>query len=530
MVPGALWLLLTACSPAAPGGPPPDDPRDDDDSAGSLALGPFSAGPSLDFGFAGWAPEDLPESAEDRTNGGGGALVDLDGDGDLDLVLTSPPGDNAVFWNAGDATFERDPDPGLLQRPWTSSVTAADVDGDGRPDLLLGADGALLLQRNLGDRLGDPEVLVQLDGDERVEGAAVADLDGDGFVDVYVSVQGRHPNEAKFPPPFRPADRLLRGGPGGAFEDRSALLPEDARIGQSYVATFFDADDDGDLDVFSVKDHGERLVPDRLFLNPGSLDEAWSEGSAAAGLDLRHDGMGVAVGDVDGDGVLEIVLTDNGARLHVFGLDAGLAVAHADGLGLTPYAGEAQESSWGPALADLDGDGDLDAVIAFGAVVAGMDVRSQQSGLWVWEDGRFVGRPDLFGVEPAPPDRATRCPLVGDLNGDGAPDVVLVRQLGPPEIRLGEPNDARWLRVRLRGGIGNRDGLGARVRVEAAGLAPQERLSAAGAAGVHSSGPRELVFGLGRAEEATATVFWPDGATTVVDGASGALWIDHPAR
>lgn len=529
------WLILVLVGCGPPGADDDDSqPADDDDSAADdddsgavddddsapadLALRPFLDGPTLAFGFGGWPAGEHPIHTEDRTNGGGGALVDLDGDGDLDLALTSPLGDNRVFLNDGGAAFVDAGPSGLTQALWSSSLTAADLDGDGLPELLLGAGHQLLLHRNLG---GSFELLgpaVELPEDERVEGAVAADLDGDGDVDLYVSVHGRHLNEQPFPQPFTPADRLLEGTGSFTFEDRSDLLPVQPRRGQSYVAALIDVDEDGDLDILSVKDRGERLEPNALFLNPGDFGSAWPEAAEAWALDLAVDGMGVAAGDLGNDGSTQITVTDNQGLLHTLTLTEGSAVRNADGLGLVAYEPEHQESSWGPAYADLDGDGDLDAVVAFGPVVAGMDVRDHRNGLWEWVDGRFVGRPDLLDAELLPPSTASRCPLVGDLNGDGAPDLVWLRQLGAPRVQLGQPNDARWLRVHLEGPPGNRGGLGARVEVDAGGVT-QWRTVASGHRGVHSSGPLGPVFGLGTAEAQRIEVFWPDGTTTVGQGA-----------
>jgi enediyne biosynthesis protein E4 len=531
------WVILAGCVPVGPGGEEPTPaptpaPVDDDDAAGplDLSLGPFTDGPELDFGFAGWASEDLPTATEDRTNGGGGALVDLDADGDLDLVLTSPIGENAVFLNDGDAGFTELIDSGFVQAPWSSSVTVLDLDADGLPEVLLGADRQLLLHPNTGGRFGPVDVILEVAEGERVEGAAAADFDGDGFVDLYVSVQGRHENEQPFPVPFEPHDRLLRGQAGGGFVDRSDLLDAGARAGQSYVAGLMDVDADGRLDVFSIKDRGERLEPNRLFLNPGGFDDPWTEASEPLALDLAIDGMGVASGDIGNDGTVEVILTDNGFRLHVLTLSGGGSIRHADGMGLVAYAPEVQESSWGPALSDLDHDGDLDAIVSFGPVVAGLDVRDHQNGLWEWTDEGFVGREELLGAEITPPSVANRCPLVGDLNGDGCPDIVFVRQLGPPRIRLGTPNDARFLRVRLRGPAGNGDGLGARVVVESARLGTQERVVASGHQGVHSSGPLHVEFGLADEEAERIVVHWPDGTVTEAGGGAGLIEVVHPDR
>ncbi len=494
-------------------------PASDDDDLVLTLVGPQplvdrTLARGLDFSSPGWDEGELPAMVEDRANGGGGTLTDLDADGDLDLVLTAPRGGNAIFLNSG-GSFERVAGAGIEELPGTSCVTALDLNGDRRPELLLGVRRELLLFGNLGSgRFELLGVLHTLPEGPSIEGVTAADVDGDGQVDLYVSAQGRHEPGELPGASWGAEDVLLRGLGEGAFEDVSMLAPAGTLGGQSFSATWLDVDQDGDLDLYSVKDRGTLLVPARLLVNPGSLDQPWTEESLAWGMALGGDGMGVSAGDIDGDGRIEVLQSDNWGRLPLLSVDAemGSAIRVDQSWGLLPYDAEQQSTSWGQALEDFDNDGDLDALVVFGRIAHGGDARQQQTGLWLWDDDGFVGRPDLLDfAHPAPPD-ALRNPLVGDLNGDGALDVVLTAQTGEPVLLEGRPSGWHWLSVRLDGGPGNRDGLGAVVEVEAGGRTLR-RLIQAGGQGVHGSGPALAWFGLGPADRVDRlSVRWPDGS------------------
>ena len=500
--------------------------------ASARALVDVTVERGLDFESPGWAPDELPLAVEDQANGGGGALADLDGDGDLDLVLTAPRGGNAVYLR-GESGFERVPESGIEGIEGSSCVVAVDLDGDRLPELLLGArHRVLVFAGEGGGRFAARGVAAELTPGAGVEGIAAADVDGDGHVDLYVSAQGRHVSGELPGELWGADDQLLRGLGGGAFEDVSALAPPEALGGQSFAATWLDADADGDLDLYSVKDRGAMLVPARLLINPGDLDSPWTEQAEAWGMALGGDGMGIAAGDVDGDGRLEVLQSDNWGRLPLLSLDAEQrsAVRVDAAWGLAPYADDEQVTSWGPLLEDLDNDGDLDALVVFGRIGFGSDARAQSTGLWLWEGDGFAGRPDLLQLDhPTAPD-GLRSPLAGDVDGDGALDVVLTAHTGSPILLEGEPSGWHWLSVRLDGVPGNRDGLGAEVLVEAGGRTLRRRVQAGGQ-GVHSSGPPIAWFGLGAAEEVDRlTVRWPDGALSEWADVpiDAAVVADHP--
>ena len=119
--------------------------------------------------------------------------------------------------------------------------------------------------------------------------------------------------------------------------------------------------------------------------------------------------------------------------------------------------------------------------------------------------------------------------IVTDLDGDGDQDVVISRKAGPLTIyeTLGTPASGRWMRVTLRGHASNRDGLGAIVTVHLASGRAQTRIVGAGGV-IHSAGPAEAFFGLGRDQVSAIDVLWPSGRHTEMIGPpTGSVILDE---
>ena len=482
----------------------------------------------------------LPE-----TMGSGVVVFDYDADGDADVFLLDGgplPGSPAVpfrsrlYRNDGgrfvDVTERSEIEPG----GFGAGGAAADVDGDADLDLYLTALGANSLWLNRGDgsfRRADPETGA---GDELWgASAAFADPDSDGDLDLYVA------NYVDFAPADRTPcrqqdvevychpgqydglpDRFFRnvgdgdGDRDGRFEEVSvaAGLAVDARAGLGVA--FADFDDDGHTDLYVANDAEANF----LFHNrgDGTFEEtALLAGTAYGDTGRPEAGMGVAVGDVDGDGLADVFVTN-------FELETNVLYRNAGGLLFTDvrFAANVAEASilslaFGVEMADLDHDGDLDLVIANGHILdnaASFHERSRYAQPdQVFENlggGRFREVRD-FG---AGPDRVGRGLATGDLDGDGDLDVVVNNV--DEEVTAYENLGAKggWLVVDLRAATGNRHGIGARLAVLASpseGRAAQVREIRAGSSYLsQSDGPAH--FGIGAASDVRLEVRWPGGA------------------
>ncbi|MCA9712155.1 MAG: CRTAC1 family protein, partial [Myxococcales bacterium] len=445
----------------------------------------------------------------------GQAWGDYDRDGWLDLVLTGGLGENHLLHNRGDGTFEAVVlDPGAaLPGPAKGGATWADYDNDGWLDLYVCVLGPNALLHNERGVLVPVQAGVAHPGNGR--NAAWADYDGDGWLDLYLVNAGEDP------------DVLYHGGPTGTFTDRSELVALPAGK-PGFAATWVDYDDDGDLDLYVVNDH---RTGNDLWRNDGPgpggpSDWRFTNVSEATGAGLRSHAMGVAVGDYDADGDLDLVLSDiDRTNLLRNELDTG----HLGFTEVADTAGIAHPSvNWGLAWLDYDLDGWLDLYLATlhpgPPELTNRLYRSRGDG--TFEDiSAGCGCDDpgwTWGV------------AAGDYDDDGGVDLVIGNRAAGYRLLHNEhgPQPGRhWLTVELRGaGPINRDAIGARVTVH---TTDGRRLRAERRSGssLGSGDMLPLHFGLGEAEVERVLVRWPDGSESVhEDVPTDATWVGTYAR
>jgi len=460
------------------------------------------------------------------TMGCGLACADFDGDGDDDLYLLTgsrldplPKGEsppvNRLYRNDGGLRFtDVTAGSGTGLSGWSMGAVAGDYDGDGDLDLYVTRFGANVLLRNEGAlRFTDVTAAAGV-GDERWgTGAVFFDCDGDGDLDLYVAnyvdFAGRlarcggdldHPEFRGFKqlPHYFDAepDVLYRNEGDGRFTDVTSRAIARGAHGKGLGACAGDFDDDGDADLYVAGD----TTANALLVNrgDGTFDELGAEAGAALSSDGRPEGsMGVACGDVDGDGRDDLLVTnfDNEPNsLYVNG--EGLAFteqSRAAGLdpATRPFVG------WACELADFDGDGDLDAFFANGHVVTAVPLflirhllpaerlpgviepehfgSGYEQSLLLFENdgrGRFrrAGRAAgaCFGR-----DFAGRGGVAADLDLDGDLDLVVTQSNGPALVLRNETSEGRearaWIAVGLADSGPNHFGVGARIEVRAGG-------------------------------------------------------------
>ena len=486
------------------------DPIDEERPEEVELLRPLFTDATAESGLAWSAPEPFSDQGPGRAITGGGAITaDLDGDAIVDVLLTAVDGPNALFLGLGDGRFELRPDSGLEEGIWTFGGAAADLNGDGLREVFLFDGHELRLFENLGQgefaELPAPLVVSE---DEWVVGAGFVDYDGDGHVDIYVLVQGDWEGEE---PMVGGEDRLLHGAGDLQFEDHTSRLGElEDRIGQGFAVTWLDVDRDGDLDAYAVNDKGPMLVPNRLF---EQKDGWFEEASADFGLDVAVDGMGIAQGDLGHDGVPELAITNTDGLFHLFEITDAGAVEITDSVDAAPPAGPEYFASWAVQMEDFDNDGESDLLTAWGQFEGGEESVPGRVSLGLWTGDSFE---DFTPELPELLDPTWRGVLPADFNGDGQLDWLQTVLVGSPAVVLGRPTGAHWLEVQLEGPPGNRDGLGAVVRVTANGV-EQVRCLGAAISGAHSSQEPVAHFGLGEvAVVDEVRVHWPDGSSTVV--------------
>ncbi len=478
--------------------------------------------------------------------GGGSVVADLDGDGFVEIVAAIEPG---LLMYAGGAGGALAPLPietlGRFDLSFATGGSAADADGDGDLDLYVtrsashraaaGSDGRNRLLRNRGDgTFDDVTDEAGVDGctahpvtGQRRCWASLAsawgDADGDGDLDLYVGNYGLvDETDGLTQDQMAPGDPdllyLNRGN--GTFEDASDRLSVAFREGWTYAGGFLDLDDDGDLDLYSVNDFGNRY-PNRVAWNDGR-GRFVTDPAEASGLVVSMTGMGLAVADVNDDGRPDLAIPQwkRNALLESSG-DRWVDWAVARGLVGDPSRG--QEVGWGAAFGDLDADGAEDLVVAYGFLESDnsiwRNVVRQRDAAYLRRDGE-----DGYTLSDAGAAIGFEDPGSGrgvsllDWNQDGWLDVWLRNLDAPDALYTARCGAAGWVELSLRWPESpNRHAIGAKVEVEAGGKV-HTRWVLAGGTSFASSGPPEVHVGLGDAPIDAVRVRWPDGRWSAVEG------------
>ena len=475
--------------------------------------------------------------------GSGLALFDYDGDGDLDVYLVNAAGDaevgNRLFRQGADGAFRdvtRESRTGDTGHGMGAAI--GDIDNDGDLDLLVTNDGPNRLYRNNADgTFSDITESAGIEGARWSTSAAFCDIDDDGRLDLYIA------NYVTNEPPYACAsgtgepdycgpnayrgvpDRLYRNN-GAGFVDISATsgIALTARNGLGVVCFDFDGDA---RDDFLVANDGER---NQLWMNQGDgtfLDRGVRFGVATNIEGDTEASMGIAFGDVDGEGRLDALMTHLGGETNTLYLADALGMfldsSALSGVGFPSVA----DTGFGVVLADFDQDADLDLAVANGRVQRGTDSTVPPPGEAVVDTfRRLYAEPNLLMVnngrgwfdercEATPAFCATtevsRGLLAADIDADGDLDILLTNANGPARLyRNDVPSKGNWLKLRVVDPVRNRDAIGATVRVRL-GDAWQAR-PVVHATSYLSSVDAQAHFGLGPAQAVDEIeVIWPDG-------------------
>ena len=481
--------------------------------------------------------------------GSGVAVFDADGDGRLDLYFLQNGGPtgpkNVLYLQTADRKF-RDASAGSgLDIPGHNmGVAVGDVNNDGKPDVLVTQYIGVKLFLNQGNgTFRDATKESGLSNPAWCTSAAFFDYDRDGRLDlVVVSYVDYDPTwECSGPSGARDfcAPKTFKGrvsrlfhnessGGGVRFADATEASGFGRVPGPGLGVACADFDGDGWQDVFIANDG----APNRLWMNQrdGTFkEEAVQRGIAYSAMGQAQAGMGVAIGDVDGDGLFDIFVTHLTEETHTLwkqGPRGQFSDATA-AAGLIAPTGRG--TGFGTLLADFDHDGALDLPLANGRVSARTTVEDKSLGpFWsAYADRNQLYRGDGTGKftdisrrNPALSGAATvsRGLARGDLDGDGAQDLIVTSIAGPARVyRNVAPNRGRWLGVRPVDPALKRDAYGAEVRVRvgartrAAWFNPAESYLCSSEPCTH--------FGLGDAAKVDAIeVRWPDGTAEAFPG------------
>jgi hypothetical protein len=491
-----------------------------------------------------------------ETNGAGVALVDVDRDGWLDALVLSgtrlkdgarvaaayAPSDaptSHLYRNRGNGSgmFDDITDrAGLRRTGWASGVCAGDYDNDGWIDLFVTYFGRNVLYRNRGGRFEDVTRAAGLEqtADRWGSGCTFIDIDRDGQLDLFVAnylrfdltsapEPGNGPNctwkgvNVNCGPKGLPTDtNLLFRNQGGRFADVSERSGIAAVTGR-YSMTALAADLTGDLwpDIYVASDSTAAILY-RNNRDGTFTDVAIESGAAFSEQGSPQAGMGLAAGDFNRDGLLDLAKTHFADDVPALYRNLGKGLfeddAIAAGLGV-----QNRHVQWGAGLEDFDNDGLADFMVMTGHVYPEIERVLEQyphRGPRLLFRNRNGSSFEDVGARSGPGIAAmhsSRGAAFGDVDNDGDVDVLVMNMNEPPSLLR---NDSRapgnWIRVQLQGTASNRAAIGATVIVSAAGR-KQARVVASQSS-YYSHNDLRLHFGLGDAARVDEIeVRWPNG-------------------
>jgi hypothetical protein len=409
---------------------------------------------------------------------GGAALGDLDGDGNLDLVLAG--GSVGIFFNEGSRFVPASGVPaGLGGEMLSTAIT--DLDGDGLGEILLGPkEGDVLVI------WGGPWVKARdfalaetttLPGGNQSTGFANADFDADGLLDIVRIAYGE---SAK--------DVLFRHVRFRVFE--AVTLP--SSDGRSLAVEIADVDGDGALDIWVTRDTGWQTGADSLYSRAD--DGTWEDVAPDLGVAMEIDGMGVTVADLTGDGVLDGYLSDIGENEFLIGTGIVLTPGFESGAARIRPPGSdlaVVSSSWASGAADINLDGILDLIVVNGGFPF-RDVENKITGTTIemndppavflgLGEGQYTDAWSLLGLGWEGSGRGL---AMGDIDNDGDTDLVVTRLAAGPILYR---NDSTGASITVRPAPGC-PGQGAVVSVPTESGTVTQLLAAHSFLGSHAPG------------------------------------------
>ena len=479
-----------------------------------------------------------------ESSGSGITVFDYNNDGLMDLYLmngtylegiSDPEGKvfmnshNYLYKNNGNGTFtEVSEKAGVGGHQWSMAAGAIDLDNDGYQDLYVLNYGPNVFYRNNGNgTFTDITNSLGLSGPDKLNGftkwsigVSFWDYNMDGRLDAMVGnflafdpsyVSPATPGMMPSPTEYNGQESMLyEQQPDGKFIDvtrkNNLYYPDSKCMG----LTVFDYDNDGDLDIFQANDHQLNF----LFRNDnGVYKEVGVAGGVAANSKGEPTGsMHATIGDIDGDGLIDILVTDLDYGALYKNIGNGLFVDITEESGIA--GAMAGKGCWGAALFDYDNDGDLDIVAATGTA----EELILQYPLLLENDGK--GHFKNVGKEHGAyfsTKRSGRGLAVLDFDNDGNVDIIIShvdKQATPVLLRNEGGNSNHWLGLTLKGKNGPASAISAKVTVTAGDK--KQVLVNQWATGYLSNNDPRLHIGLGQQKQADLLeIFWSDGIREV---------------
>ncbi|MBF0286525.1 MAG: VCBS repeat-containing protein [SAR324 cluster bacterium] len=493
-----------------------------------------------------------------ETMGSGACAMDYDQDGWMDLFLVNGTGQtyfygqsqwwqqkkgHALYRNTGNAQFENvTSEAGLLQSSWGMGCVAGDLDNDGDSDLFITNFGENRLYRNNGDGTFDDITKNSgIAGKRWSTSVTLADYDKDGWLDIYVVNFIRYQKGAntleegrgfqmKVPPSFdarlydSEENRLYRNLGNLQFQDETVHAGVADASGRGLSSIWLDLDGNQYPDLVVANGEGS---PNAVFLNSGN--GTFQEAGSFFRLNTPYSSTGVAFGDLDRDGDLDLVMgSDSGYPVQLF-INQKSSISFQSNFNLSkkPLHDQARDrgvtdeqligfANRGLGLFDLNNDGWLDLFMTNGWHIPDLDnpasTQGQRKLLWINQgDGMF--QYDLTSSEALTANLSARSAVFADFDNDGDMDIYVSHNNDLGQLLINETKPQHWLGIVLENSTGNRDAIGAKVWLKT----PESRQfqTVHRGEGYLSSNDPRIHFGLGLETQIDQiTVQWPDGIQT----------------
>lgn len=452
----------------------------------------------------------FPRPGPDIVPGSGIGFIDLDGDGDSDMMVIGRVGDGmiGVFENDGRGNFtDRSADTGIVGDIQARALCAGDYDADGDFDVYISCwEAPNLLLRNEGAfRFRDVTAEAGVANTGFGAGCSWGDYDGDGWLDLYTTDYGiDQPN------------RLFRNRGDGTFvELASALGVASGR--RSMQGAFLDYDTDGDMDLYVANDLMGFVCPsccNELYRNDGGFFVHVPDDT---GANACLNSMCIAVGDVDNNQRLDLFFTDDSlppGNILILGQDDGTFVNASTEAGVNPMG----NIGWGATFFDYDNDGYEELFVTY-------NVSSNE---FYENNGSFPLLNEAYRLGLDDPGQSY-CTALADVDGDGDLDLALWNRQENIKLYINqEGHKRRWVKFIVLGEGRNLHAIGATVTIQAGGLGQIRHLMGGNNFKGHDA--NELHFGLNTVRTIDEIrVLWPGGAArTLHDYPANQTWKLYP--
>lgn len=440
--------------------------------------------------------------------GSGLCAADLDGDGNTDIVaMGKASGIISVFRNVGGGMFAAQTS-SIAPLSVGSSVAAGDFDSDGDLDLVFSQMGGppRLYRQDAPFIFSDITTQAGLTGAHAGRTIAWFDANGDGRLDILMACYTGYLLELP-----SSTTRIWRNEGDGTFTDITISSGLGVPM-KTFVVTPFDFDHDGDADLYFSNDRGfyaPTFMGNRLYRNDGGF---FTDISENCGASPGYDSMGVAVGDLDENGWMDLMTTNLATKnqplsaIHPLFLAVGVGIFQESSVawGIVPQI--ANETGWAVHQFDVDNDGMLD-VFLNNQFTPDRLFRQDLPGHTI----EMAEAANLLGSSGV-----SFCSVVSDFDNDGGLDILSNHAGGNLRMMMNqEAAERSWLELQIRGEGLNRDAIGARLVVHANGRSMIRQVFAGGTGYLGMNDPR-IHVGCANAVTASVQVWWPNSSSTRV--------------